>query len=350
MQLRPAPAPRPTQPQIARSLRLSQSTVSLALRGDPRVAAATREAVAAAAQRLGYVPDPMLHALTARRHSPDGGAARACLAWLTHDPATGKPRPVEQAYLRGAKERAETLGFRVETFRWGARGMTVGRMRDILLARGVRGLLLPPQPEHGARLDFDFSDFSAVAFGYTLAEPRLNFVCSHHARSLVAALHRLRDRGYRRIGLLVSKRDDVKLEHTWLAFYLGTMAAEGWSHPPPLLATQDLAPADVVRWVRRHRVDAVLAGATLAEDCVEWLRTSGLAVPQDVAVASINTHGSRQLAGIDQRIAEVGRAAVEMLAGMLHRFERGIPPIPRLLLIEGEWREGPTVGPPPPVR
>ena len=45
---------------VARSVGVSHVTVSLALRGDPRVSAARRKEVEIAAKRLGYRPDPML--------------------------------------------------------------------------------------------------------------------------------------------------------------------------------------------------------------------------------------------------------------------------------------------------
>ena len=49
--------PRITSRDIARQAGVSQPTVSRALRGDPRVAAATVALVEQTARRLGYVPD-----------------------------------------------------------------------------------------------------------------------------------------------------------------------------------------------------------------------------------------------------------------------------------------------------
>jgi hypothetical protein len=42
--------------------------------------------------------------------------------------------------------------------------------------------------------------------------------------------------------------------------------------------------------------------------------------------------------GIDQREAEIGAAAVDLLTGLIHRGETGIPANPRVTMINGVWR------------
>lgn len=58
---------RATSLDVARQAGVHQSTVSRALADDPRVAAATRERVRAAARELGYTPDAIARGLVARR-------------------------------------------------------------------------------------------------------------------------------------------------------------------------------------------------------------------------------------------------------------------------------------------
>jgi len=68
--------------EIAKQLGLSHATVSMALRGNTRVAAATREEVRRYAESIGYRPDPMLGALAHYRQSKAGGAMKAGVAWI----------------------------------------------------------------------------------------------------------------------------------------------------------------------------------------------------------------------------------------------------------------------------
>ena len=61
-----------TSKDIARELAISQSTVSRALRGDPRVAPETVARVHKAAERLGYIPNLAARSLITRRTSTVG--------------------------------------------------------------------------------------------------------------------------------------------------------------------------------------------------------------------------------------------------------------------------------------
>src|SRR5258708_26805888 len=51
--------------EIAQSLGVAPSTVSRALRSDPRISAVTRQRVEEAAEKLGYRPNPLVSALMA---------------------------------------------------------------------------------------------------------------------------------------------------------------------------------------------------------------------------------------------------------------------------------------------
>src|SRR6188508_1336473 len=62
-----APAVAVTSKDIARRLKISQSTVSRALRGDPRVAAETAARVLEAARQMNYTPNLAARSLITRR-------------------------------------------------------------------------------------------------------------------------------------------------------------------------------------------------------------------------------------------------------------------------------------------
>lgn len=65
--LQETPSSRVLSRDVAVAAGVSQSTVSRALRGDPRISAATRDRVEQAAERLGYVPNRVARNLRERR-------------------------------------------------------------------------------------------------------------------------------------------------------------------------------------------------------------------------------------------------------------------------------------------
>src|SRR5690606_28109495 len=134
---------RTTQKDIAEALGVGRSTVSMALRDDPRISPALRERVRKAAKRLDYVPDPALAALAAYRetHAPRPVSGNR-LAFL-YDRSWG-PREPDRKFplIQGVHDRAAELGYQLEMH---ATRFTESELRSTLRickARGIEGLVL----------------------------------------------------------------------------------------------------------------------------------------------------------------------------------------------------------------
>ena len=75
-----------------------------------------------------------------------------------------------------------------------------------------------------------------------------------------------------------------------------------------------------------------------------WLRELGRAAPRDVAVVSLDRRSTdRGIAGVRQDYAKLGANAVDLLVGLTHRNERGLPANAFTLLTEGVWQDGRTL-------
>jgi len=77
---------RVTQADIARRAKVTQTTVSLAMRRHPSISQATRERIASLAKKMGYVPDPMLASLVAYRRAQRPASFQGVLGWVTNYP------------------------------------------------------------------------------------------------------------------------------------------------------------------------------------------------------------------------------------------------------------------------
>src|SRR6185369_2224735 len=136
------PGPAPTLRSLARTLGLSRTTVSDALRGSPRVDPGTAARVKKAAKEAGYRRNPLAGALMSELRRSRGTAFRGVLAAVDfHEP----DRPDYAArYHRelviGAETRSTELGFKVEKFVVGRAGLSVHRLDSILQSRGIHGV------------------------------------------------------------------------------------------------------------------------------------------------------------------------------------------------------------------
>lgn len=341
---------RVTQSDVARAAGVDRTTVSLAMRDQPRIPEATRRRIKLVAEKMGYRPDPMLAALAAYRTRNRAAEFRGTLAWIAQDGRKEfrwRKIPHFMAYLAGANERAESLGYTIDVVDLSERGLSLERAGAILRSRGILGVLLCPQP----RPDMDLSSFpwhagAAVTFGYGLTRPQLNSVAAAQYRASMRTVRELHERGYRRIGFAFARDHDAKTDHNYFGGYLmGRQLYCPECDVPPLLYETRAGGSDgaFVKWFKSHRPDAVVIGMT---QVVRELEVAGIRVPNDVGIACPLLSGEEDaIAGVVEDNREIGRAAVDMLVSMLHHGQHGLPSRPKRLLVEGFWTEGESLAP-----
>jgi len=333
---------RPTLCDIAKIAKVSHVTVSLALRSHPRISQATRDRIQVIAREIGYRPDPVLAALMVYRHGTKPSGNEETLAWINVWPDPKELSTIYGHYWDGALERSQELGYKLVEFRLTECGMDTNRLSRALHARNVRGLLLPPQYHNRAHLHLDWENFSAISFGFTLAAPRLHVVTNAQFRSAVTAMRALRRLGHRRIGFALEKGIDERCDHNYLAGYLiEQLRLKAGDIIPPLIMARTDAPMqrNFEAWHDKHRPEAII---TMNWPVQKWMREMGYREGKDYSLATLG-RPSPILGGIDQNETLIGRTAVDLLVGMIHRSERGIPKIPLRTLIEGSWVGGESI-------
>lgn len=342
--------PRATQRDIAIKAGVGRSTVSLALKGHPKISAATRARIEQAARDLHYEPDPMLSALATYRNRLRTQAFHGTLAWLVNwQPGYDwEDGPYYSAYFAGAAERALTYGYRLEKCLLNVDGVSASRMASIFHARNITGILLCPQPRAGMELDFAWDQFSAVTFGYTLVRPLLATVASAHFLNTRHAVRELARRGYKRIGLVIDRVTDRRCGSNVFAGYLVEQQLDNDLVPVPAFLDYEPGPVrqpdygqKLCAYVREHRLDAIV---TSDYGILATLKKEGIAVPRQLAVAGLSLPSrNTPLAGIVEDSPRVGAVAMDLLVGMVQRGERGVPVTPIRTHLEGIWHEGRTV-------
>lgn len=322
-------------------------TVSLALRGHPSIPPVTRDRIVKLAKRHNYRADPMLSALNEYRISNTAKRFQGTLGWLTCFPTESGWRKMMQVegYFQGAVERASQLGYQIEEVWMAQPGLTSRRATQILLARGIQGLIVSPLPQGRREVALDWKRFPAVALGYSLKKPQLHVVMNHQTRNMKHTVHHLYGLGYRRIGFAMPAAADERVDHNYLGGYLVAQheLPPDAPHLAPLLV-EDFAAECFLDWFREQNPDAVIVSATLIHQVISWLESEGLKVPKNVGLAVASTpFGDGTISGMDEDTVKIGGIAVETVVGMIHRNEQSPPSSPLSILSEGIWLQGKTV-------
>lgn len=342
------PATTPTLRSLAKTLGLSRTTVSDALRGSPRVDPNTAQRVKKAAREAGYRRNPLAGALMSELRRSRGTAFRGVLAAIDFN-EPDRPETAARFHRElvvGAETRAIELGFKVEKFSVGHAGVSVQRLDSILQSRGIHGVLLLPAWDEPDLSNLDWTRFAGVYTDYIIERPALHSVCSDHYRSMLAALQRLVALGYRRPGLFLQRHHDERLQYRWgAAFRAFQENHAGIKVIPPLIA-ETLTEGEFVKWFRRCKPDVVLGHDTIA---IDWMETCGARIPATHGFVCLNVlRKTRPCAALDLQPRTLGARATELLIAQLQRNETGIPEWPTTTTIPAHWVNGPTLRAAPP--
>ncbi|MBK8476858.1 MAG: LacI family DNA-binding transcriptional regulator [Opitutaceae bacterium] len=328
------------------------ATVSRALRGVGEVAPATRLRVQAAAARLGYVRDPAFLALCGRKPGGAGGVRRQRIALLfNRAPENGFAGYHHyRAMERSVSARAIELGYDCEVLfvdRDEYRGRLLHRY---LQSRSIRGLVFAAFEPGRPTVELPWDEYCAVKFDSHRVLPEFTLVSVDQFHYTRLAFRRMRELGYRRIGLAVARRDEVVLDgpHT-AALLLEQAGIADEDRVAPFLIESGIGLRAVGRaigeWVRGERIDAVISNLTQVWWLVRPYKTDGGRPVASAALCMVRR--VPHVAGIDGNIGLVGTHAADLLAGLLQAGRSGVPLAATRTYIRGTWRDGATA---PPVR
>lgn len=330
---------------IAEKAGVSPSTVSLALRGSQKIPQATRERVARIAAQLGYRPNAKVTELMSHVRLSRAGGVTASLGVVSFF-AQERPWETSPALRRihdAMAHRAEELGYRLEPIGLRTPGLTIRRICGILDARGIEGLICLGSPDQREIFPPELDHYAVVAQGWSVAGS-LHRVQTHAAGDMARALDAVFALGYRRPALAIGPEENVPGRDAYLGAYLG-WCHKKWTRaaPVPILRLGGGSGRDTATWISKHAPDVLIAvhdKPGIIELTVQ-LQRHGIRWPADVGLAALAPilEGTG-LSGMQDNHALLGQWTVEMLVERIHHHELGMPAIPRLQLVEGQWLKG----------
>jgi len=324
-----------TMRDLARAAGVAPSTVSKALRDDPSIPSQRCVEIKELAERLGYKPNPMVSALMAQLHRQRRRSDPYHIAWLDFWNANEPPIPISKPLLDGARECAKELGYNIEVHRVAADQTSLDRLRRILLTRGQWGIIIPPVPKSAMYLSLDLRGLTGVTIGTSLHQPVMHRVAPNHFQGTQLAMDHLQEKGFRRIGLVLSPAKHQRVEGKWLGAYLARQyESPAGEHIPPLFATESNKAA-FTKWLQQYKPDAIMLGE---EHILDWIKGTARSKTKRPAIACLAREITEdKVAGIDCQPKGIGAAAVKMLISQIHRNERGTPSEPHTVFLDGVW-------------
>lgn len=334
---------RVTIKHIAAQAGVHFSTVSLALRDDPRLPPATREKIQALAKSMGYTPDAALSALSAYRNARRPQAVRSGLAYLT-DTERGL-HPFADVIHEHARRQAESLGYHLVRYTLQPGGPSLERLGSIWWNSGYRGVLIGPFSQTQTVLAGDWSRWACVAFGHSVIEPQFNRAVLNHFHNMLTHLEMLRKKGRRRIGLCLPRRLSERTEGQLQAAYLLDQSRQGDASPVPIIADESENADSLEAWIRAHRLDTVVAHP----EQYQMLLDRGWRIPEQLGFSLLTlkayeTHDTAtRLAGFDTKAETLAAGAINFLVSLIHEQATGISSPSRYYMITGDFIDGPSL-------
>ncbi|MFT3783309.1 MAG: LacI family DNA-binding transcriptional regulator [Nibricoccus sp.] len=326
---------RVTLRMIASACKVSVMTVSYALRNNTEVSVEERLRIQRIADELGYRPDPLLTHLMQHLRSQRTLKFAGNLAVLTNLRA-----PFVTRLLTGAHARAERLGYHLDEINVREHVQLDRVLTRTLTARGISGVLLAPAEKPTTYLKLlDWSKFAAVAMTYSIVEPHVHRVVTHHFDNAVRTFAILEQRGFRRIGLAMTRDMEFRTNHSYTGAY-HRMIETGTGVRIPILYLNETSERGMRQWFLKYRPEAVVVAN--AYQVKSLLRPAiGAKAAGRTAFLCLDYEEAAGVGGVDQLFETIGSSAVDSLVAQIHRNEKGLPANPTIAMVEGRWVDEP---------
>ena len=336
----------PTLRTLAQMAGVSKTTVSLCLRNHPRIRPEVRQRIQRLAAEAGYRPNALVANLLAQLRSSRTSSYQSTLGLLcvAKDPSELETVPTFRSWIAGCRARATEQGYGFDPLWIYEPGISPARLVTILDARNIRGLAVAGFYE-GEAIPHEFDPIwhrsAAVAIGTRPVWPVIHFVSNDQYVTVFRAVREVALLGYRRLGLCLGSHIDDIVENKFTAGFGAALKRLALEPEVPVFDLQPGTRKSFAVWLERHKPEAIL---TIHAEVREWVTSLGLTIPGDIGLVQLDRSSeTSDWAGMQQNSELIGRSAIDMVIGQIHRNESGLPPVQKSMLINSTWIPGATV-------
>jgi LacI family transcriptional regulator len=331
---------------IARAAGVGKATVSLALRNDPRLRRETCRRIRSIADRLGYKSNAVVANLMAQLRAAKDPKFQATIAIIN---AAGDrdflhKNPTYSALMDGILERCSGLGYGANRLWLHDPSFEPKVLRRLLAARNIRGVVIAAMVDKmklPAEFDPVWRDLSCVTVGIRPEHPSFHFACNDQFSTALHTARHIARNGYKKPALVIDPRIEKVIDRRFSAGFHAEGLFSGARNFVPPFEFDPRKKSRFAIWLRQYSPDVLV---TAHPELREWISGMGLKCPRDIGLAHLDINkGMDGWSGMDQCNGLVGAYAIDMLVGMLHRGETGVPQSPKCIMTESRWIPGKTL-------
>lgn len=321
---------------VAQKIGVHPSTVSRALRNDPSISPLQRERIQEKARDLGYRPDPIVSAYTARVRSYRSTKGHGTIALAVV--GQRNPKHPSDAFSEGITAEANAHGFQVERFHLADLDHDPAKLQRVLRTRCIQSLIVMPLGWDQSLDGLDFSNLACAQVGPSLKSPVLPMASTDFFANAKLACAELFETGHTNVGLATNARLEGRLDQGWLGGYLAFRQFHGLPFIPPLFWEKDDSEA-LQHWIDEYALTAILLpGQSFIRP--DRMRKCSGHLRKPIRTFSLAGNIRTSGPGINERNDLVGAAAVRLVIGQLHSGRMGPRESSEKVLIPGIWRDG----------
>ncbi len=298
-----------------------------------------RDRIVARAKELGYRPNPQV-AIHMREMKRSHRFPRlSTIALITFAVAEDG---LLRRYVAGSRERAESLGYHFDEINFfrDVRGRS-HRLEQILVARGIQGVVLTPAPRQPMDFELDWSRFSGSIIGATHHQIRYGRILHDSLAAIREIIEQGANLGYRSFGLIDTLAQEERIGYLRRAGFLLEQNLAGERKAGFKFKILPPAIDGIVRWARNNERVLLIPNTV---DEAKSVTDAGLDVPHEIGIAMAHKgRRMRQYAGILQQAEFMGACAVDLVTEALTSYHPGFFEIPKEIIVPGIWTDGPSM-------
>lgn len=335
---------------IAKKLGVSKTTVSLALKGHPRISTKTKKKVERAAKAQGYTTDPHLtraFSIIRKGRNPTHNV----IGYLdTSKRSNDLGNPFADHVKTTLIESAKSKGFSVSLFVVDENEMPLTRLKHIIESRNIKYLLIPA-PALIDDLPFDWDKFSTIVLSTRPLKQPFNRVTTSNYQAISLLMKNIKRKGYNKPGFIIRKNIDAIQDNECSITFLGLRKYLEFDDSIPILFTKETTTiSDYENWFWKNSPDVIIQSDQTGITNEGLLDYSQIfdrfekPLPNTIGRCSLNANPSNEsVTGVIRNEQEIGHSAIELMLSMIERNVMGLPNHPKVLTILSDWYEGKTL-------